>query len=642
MRRSGTGGDPAFRRDRDQLVARPISRSGGAAPGPDRGGPLPGRHARPRRRHRTGPEAGAVSEATLYSMRLDTEQDIVRARQRARQIARLVGFDRQSQTSIATAVSEVARNTVSYGGGGGLSFSLLGEPPAQSLTMTFRDQGPGISGLESILGGTYVSPTGMGIGLIGTRRLMDEFEIDSGTSGTLVRFGKYLPRGSGADGLSIGRVAADLAGSGPEVLVEEVLAQNRDLLTTMADLETARAELAELNAELDSTNRGVLALYAELEQRADELKRASEVKSQFLSAVSHELRTPLNSITALTRMLADQTDGPLNEEQQRQLSYVRQSADTLTRLVNDLLDLAKVEAGRIDLHPVKVEVAELLSALRGIMKPLQTSTEVDLVFRDLTGGLVLYTDEGKLQQILRNLVSNALKYTERGEVSVTVATPVPGRVEFVVRDSGIGIPDDERERIFDEFVQIRNPLQTRTKGSGLGLPLSRKLAGVMGGVITVESEAGQGSTFTLDIPAVLPGTSLESAVVAEGVGKVLIVDDEESTRYVLTHMLRSEGPWALIEAADGTEGLRLAQVEMPDFILLDLHLPGLTGFEVFRSLKGDPATAHIPVLILTSSLLGPEHHERLRGAVGILSKSNLSRAILAGHVVQAMKKGGSS
>jgi signal transduction histidine kinase/CheY-like chemotaxis protein len=583
-----------------------------------------------------------MSEVTLYSMRLDTEQDIVRARQRARHIARLVGFDRQAQTSIATAVSEVARNTVTYGGGGGLSFALLGDPPAQSLTITFRDQGPGIADLESILGGTYVSPTGMGIGLIGTRRLMDKFEIDSGPTGTLVRFGKYLPRGTAANDMSVGRVASDLARSGPEVLVEEVLAQNRDLLTTMADLETARAELSELNAELDSTNRGVLALYAELEQRADELKRASEVKSQFLSAVSHELRTPLNSITALTRMLADQTDGPLNEEQQRQLSYVRQSADTLTRLVNDLLDLAKVEAGRIDVHPVKVEVSELLSALRGIMKPLQISAEVDLVFRDLTGGLLLYTDEGKLQQILRNLVSNALKYTERGEVSVTAATPVPGRVEFVVRDSGIGIPDQERERIFDEFVQIRNPLQTRTKGSGLGLPLSRKLAGIMGGVITVESEAGNGSTFTLDLPTVLPGTSLESVVAAEAMGKVLIVDDEESTRYVLTHMLRSEGPWALIEAADGTEGLRLAQAEMPDFILLDLHLPGLTGFEVFRSLKGDPATAHIPVLILTSSLLGAEHHERLRGAVGILSKSNLSRAILAGHVVQAMKKGGDS
>jgi signal transduction histidine kinase/CheY-like chemotaxis protein len=581
-----------------------------------------------------------MTSTPLFSMRLDTEQDVVRARQRARHVARLVGFDRQAQTSIATAVSEIARNTVTYGGGGGLAFALTGEPPAQALSMTFRDQGKGIADLESILGGTYVSPTGMGVGVIGTRRLMDQFDIDSGPSGTVVRFGKYLPRGTGADGESVGRIAADLARSGPEVLVEEVLAQNRDLLTTMADLETARAELTELNSELDSTNRGVLALYAELEQRADELKRASEVKSQFLSAVSHELRTPLNSITALTRMLAEQTDGPLNEEQQRQLSYVRQSADTLTRLVNDLLDLAKVEAGRIDLHPVKLEVGEMLAALRGIMKPLQTSANIDLVFRDLTGGLTLYTDEGKLQQILRNLVSNALKYTERGEVSVTVSTPAPGRVEFAVRDSGIGIPAEDRDRIFDEFVQVRNPLQTRTKGSGLGLPLSRKLAGAMGGVITVESEAGKGSAFTLDIPAVLPGASLEAATAAEGAGKVLIVDDEESTRYVLTHMLRSEGPWALIEAADGTEGLRLAQAEMPDFILLDLHLPGLTGFEVFRSLKGDPATAHIPILILTSSLLGPEHHDRLRGAVGILSKSNLSRAILSGHVVQAMKKGG--
>lgn len=584
-----------------------------------------------------------MSVKPLLSLPLSSEQDVVQARQKARQVARVVGFDRVGQTAIATAVSEIARNTVTYGGGGGMSFALEGEAPQQALTMNFRDNGPGIAELESILGGTYVSRTGMGVGIAGTRRLMDVFEIDSGRGvGTHIRFGKYLPRGGRSDAATVARLMGEVAQAGPEALVEEVLVQNRDLLTAMTDLETARSELGEVNEELESTNRGVLALYAELEQRAEELKRASEVKSQFLSAVSHELRTPLNSIGALTRILADQTDGPLNEEQQRQVSYIRQSAETLTRLVNDLLDLAKVEAGRIDLNPVKIEVAELLSALRGIMKPLLTAPGTELVFRDRSGGAMLYTDEGKLQQILRNLVSNALKYTERGEVVVTATTPQPGRIEFAVQDSGIGIPAEDRERIFEEFVQVRNPLQTRTKGSGLGLPLSRKLAGLLGGVITLDSEPGRGSTFTLDIPLVLPGSSAEALSADDSAGKVLIVEDEESTRYVLTHMLRSEGPWTLIEAPDGTEGLRLAQVEMPDFIVLDLHLPGLTGFEVFRSLKGDPATAHIPILILTSSLLGPEHHARLHGAVGILSKSNLTRALLAAHVVQAMKKGDSA
>lgn len=576
--------------------------------------------------------------APILTIPLATEQDVVTARQRARQVARLLGFDPQTQNFIATAVSEIARNTVSYGGGGTLGFMLDGAAPKQKLVMVFRDQGPGIADLQRILEGGYVSRTGMGVGIVGTRRLMDTFDIDSAPGkGTRVEFAKYLP-GDGKRIANAARLTAELATAKPQALIDEVLSQNRDLLATMTELEATRSDLSEANTELENTNRGVLALYAELEQRADELKRASEVKSQFLSAVSHELRTPLNSITALSRMLAEQADGPLNEEQARQISYIRQSAETLSRLVNDLLDLAKVEAGRVDLHPSRVDTSELTLALRGIMRPLLSSSAIDLAFDDRTGGLVLYTDEGKLSQILRNLISNALKYTERGEVRVTVSVPAEGRVAFAVQDSGIGIDPADLERIFEEFIQVRNPLQTRTKGSGLGLPLSRKLAGLLGGVITVDSTPGLGSTFTLDIPVTLPGTTGDEQAADATAGKILIVEDEESTRYVLGRMLRDEGPWAVIEAEDGTDGLRLAQIEVPDFMLLDLHLPGLNGFEVFRSLKGDPATAHIPILVLTSSILGPDHIERLKGAVGVLSKSNLSRSILAAHVKQAMKR----
>ena len=581
-----------------------------------------------------------MTGAPLLALKLEAERDIVLARQRARHVARLLGFDRQAQTSIATAVSEIARNTVTYGGGGRLSFSLEGSPPRQSLVMSFSDSGPGIADLQDVLDGSYVSPTGMGVGIAGTRRLMDTFDIESTPDrGTRLSFGKHLPAGS-APPPSAGSLAAELSKAQPGALIEEVLTQNRDLLATMADLETMRRELSDANTELESTNRGVLALYAELDQRAEELKRASEVKSQFLSAVSHELRTPLTSITALSRMLAEQSDGPLNEEQQRQVSYVRQAADTLSRLVNDLLDLAKVEAGRMDLHATEIEVGDLLSALRGIMRPLLASDRVRLVFEDLTGGIALHTDEGKLAQILRNLLSNALKYTESGEVRITVSTPVEGRVEFAVKDTGIGIPAGERQRIFEEFVQVRHALQTRTKGSGLGLPLSRKFAELLGGVITLASEPGQGSTFTLDIPVVLPGATVGEAADKADAGTILIVDDEESTRYVLRHMLEAEGSWTLAEAVDGTEGLRLAQAEHPDFVLLDLNLPGLNGFEVFRTLKGDPATAAIPILVLTSSILAPEHLERLSGAVGILSKSSLSRSILAAHITKSLRQAG--
>jgi signal transduction histidine kinase/CheY-like chemotaxis protein len=576
----------------------------------------------------------------ILTAALKTEQDVVHARQRARTLAAILGFDRQDQTRIATAVSEIARNTVTYGRGGTLRFSLEDELDGRSLVASFVDQGPGIAGLSDILEGNYVSPTGMGMGIVGSRRLMDTFEIESGAGrGTRVRFSKFLPRGRHE--VDIRQLTARLTQAAPASVVDEVQVQNRDLLTTLSDLEAARVELEQINTELENTNRGVVALYAELDERAEELRRASEIKSQFLSNMSHELRTPLNSIMALSRLLSDQVDGALNTEQLRQVTYIMHSAEALTALVNDLLDLAKVEAGRVDLHPTEFSTSELLGALRGMMRPLQTSDRVELVIEDRTSGLRLHTDEGKLAQILRNLVSNALKYTEQGQVRVEVSTRPPGRIEFVVRDTGIGIPPAELKRIFDEFVQVRNPLQAKHKGSGLGLPLSRKLAGLLGGLISVESTPGVGSTFTLDVPAALPlpESEAESAGEPDSPGvKILIVDDEEPTRYVLRQGLAAEPKWTILEAADGTEGLRLAQAEAPDFVVLDLNMPGLDGFEVFRTLKGDPATRHIPILVVTSALLTADVLKRLEGAIAVLPKSNVSRSVLRGFAVQALQQ----
>ena len=264
--------------------------------------------------------------------------------------------------------------------------------------------------------------------------------------------------------------------------------------------------MSRLNAELEDTNRGVVALYAELDEKADTLRRADELKSRFLSNMSHEFRTPLNSMLALSRLLLDDTDAPLSAEQRRQVGYIRQAAEDLAELVNDLLDLATVEAGKVVIRPAEFDVKNLFAALRGMLRPLLLNESVSLVFEEPVDVPVMTTDEGKVSQILRNFLSNALKFTERGEIRVS-ARPSPdgSSVVFAVADTGIGIAAEDRERIFDEFTQLDNPVQRRVRGTGLGLPLVRRLAGLLGGHVSVESELGVGSTFSASIPIVYAG-----------------------------------------------------------------------------------------------------------------------------------------
>jgi signal transduction histidine kinase len=215
--------------------------------------------------------------------------------------------------------------------------------------ITVTDQGGGIPHLDEVLGGSYRSKTGMGMGLLGTKRLMDEFSIETTRIGTTVQFGKLLPHlGQMIDENSIQRVIAELKRQHPATPIEELQTQNQELLGTLNELRERKEELVRLNSELQDTNRGVVALYAELDERADYLRRASELKSSFLSNMSHEFRTPLNSMLALTRMLLDRMDGELSSEQDQQIRFIQKSAHELSEMVNDLLDLAKVEAGRLE------------------------------------------------------------------------------------------------------------------------------------------------------------------------------------------------------------------------------------------------------------------------------------------------------
>jgi signal transduction histidine kinase/DNA-binding response OmpR family regulator len=706
----------------------------------------------------------------LISLFVRHERDVVAARQRARQIAARLGFEGQDQTRIATAVSEIARNAFMYAGGGKVEISVEGRHAPQLLVVRVSDRGPGIRDLDVVLSGRYRSSTGMGVGMLGARRMVDQFEVTSRPgAGATVTLGKLFPRRApevGAAGLAA--LADALAREAPQGALEEVRQQNQEMLRTLEELRQRQEDLSRLNAELQDTNRGVLALYAELDEKADTLRRADEMKSRFLSNMSHEFRTPLNSMLALSRLLMEDVERPLSAEQKRQVGYIRQAAEDLTELVNDLLDLAKVEAGKIVIRPAEFDVRDLFAALRGMLRPLLLNDQVNLVFEEPEGLPTMHTDEGKVSQILRNLLSNALKFTERGEIRVSARPaglgPAGPLIAFSVADTGIGIAAGDQQRIFEEFGQLDNPLQRRVRGTGLGLPLVRRLVTLLGGSVSVESTPGAGSTFTTVVPArFAAGSEPVEAAAAEspaplGPGqvavlvvedsaqdlllyehyfrgsrfhpviartlaearrlveqlrpaamvldirlagedawafigevrrrdetrsmplvvvssiddqakglalgadayaikpvhpawlldtltrlldrgldrRVLVIDDDEISRYLVRNHLAG-APFVVSEAGDPMQGLREARVERPDFIVLDLVMPEMSGFDVLERLKDDPATMDIPVVILTSKTLTDEERRRLAPhALRILSKQALAEGGEDGHLREVL------
>jgi signal transduction histidine kinase len=294
------------------------------------------------------------------------------------------------------------------------------------------------------------------------------------------------------------------------------LREANELLRRQLDAQTARVDA--LAAELAETNQGVVALYAELDDKAEQLRQASDLKSRFLGYVSHEFRTPLGAIRSLTRLLLDHVDGPLLPEQDKQVRFVESSAVELSQMVDDLLDLAKIEAGRITISPGWFDLVDLFAALRGMFRPLLANTRVTLWFDEPRELPRLYSDDRKLSQVLRNLIANALKFTEAGEVRVG-ARRDGEHVVFTVADTGIGIAAEDLPRLFVDYSQLDSSVQRRVRGTGLGLSLSRKLALVLGGDLSVVSELGVGSTFSLRIP-VRCGEPATSPIAAEGRAEV--------------------------------------------------------------------------------------------------------------------------
>jgi signal transduction histidine kinase/CheY-like chemotaxis protein len=538
---------------------------------------------------------------SLLALNLHHDQDVVTARQRAAQIARLLDFNASEQTRLATAVSEIVRNAFRYAGQGSVRFDLNTDIRPQRLVVQVDDRGPGIANLDDVLAGRYQSSTGMGMGIVGARRLMDQFRIESDHTGTRVTMEKYLPaRAQLVTSKRTEEIADAVRQRRPQGLVEEIQDQNQELLRALDELHRRQQELARLNLELEDTNRGVVALYAELDEKADHLRRADELKSRFLSNMTHEFRTPVNAIIGLCNLLIDdrEQEGRIPEPE---LDYIRKAADQLSDLVNDLLDLAKVEAGKTVIRPADFEVHSFFGALRGLLKPVLLNQSVKLVFEDVPNLPTIHTDESKVSQILRNLLSNALKFTERGEVRVGASLDQSGsRITFTVKDTGIGIAPEDQGRIFEEFAQLEHRLQRHVKGTGLGLPLSRRLAELLGGSLQVESEPGIGSTFSLTIPIRYetldePGPTIEWMPDPTR-SPLLVIDDAPDDQYVYEKIFRGS-PFQAYPAytlRQAEEALRLCE---PVAIVMDLVLGGQEAWDFLIRLKRDDRTRHLPVVI---------------------------------------------
>src|SRR5262249_17718432 len=318
------------------LGPRALSRADRSPPVARGRRPVPRLPSRSRRRHRGGGAGETVMSVPLLTMSVSREQDVVEVRQRARQVAELLGFDTQDQTRVATAVSELARNAFSYGRGGRVEFLVEGPRSPQLLVVRISDRGPGIADVDLVLSGQYRSSTGMGLGMSGARRLVDRFEVTSAPGqGTTVTIGKLFPRRAPVLEPATAAVLVERPGrAAPQSALAEVRQQNQELLVALELVQERQQDLVRLTAELEDTNRGVVALYAELDEKADTLRRADDLKSRFLSNMSHEFRTPLNSMLALSALLLDDREHPLSSEQRRQVGYIRQVAEDLSELVN--------------------------------------------------------------------------------------------------------------------------------------------------------------------------------------------------------------------------------------------------------------------------------------------------------------------
>ena len=490
---------------------------------------------------------------------------------------------------------------------------------------------------------------------LGFLRLPDERDIElleliAGNIGTSIEAARYRQR--------LQEVLAETQQLNEELQVqqeelktanEELEEQSRILKESQAHLETQQVELEQTNEQLaeqaevlaeqrdamDLKNTELNQAQAQLEERAEELQRSSKYKSEFLANMSHELRTPLNSSLILAKLLAENPQENLSAEQVKFAESIYSAGNDLLNLINDILDISKVEAGKLEIRPENTSVARLVDGLRAMFEPLAADKQLQFNVELQDGApAMMFTDRQRLEQVIKNLLSNAVKFTEKGSVSLNVASAANDGVAFIIRDSGIGIAEDQQDSIFEAFRQADGTTNRRYGGTGLGLSISRDLAALLGGSISVSSTPGQGSTFTLILPQqyVEPGEEPVEPMRARPVAHVpnpapeplkpliaevdiprfnddrgkapfttrciLVVEDELNFAHILYDLAHELGYQCLV-AHGADEGYDLAREFVPDAILLDMRLPDHSGLTVLQRLKEHADTRHIPVHVIS-------------------------------------------
>ncbi|WP_248322709.1 ATP-binding protein [Caballeronia sp. Sq4a] len=531
----------------------------------------------------------------LYSMQIDGEHDIVAARRKARDASAALGFSAQDQTRISTSVLEAARTVLTAGARARADFVVDDATYPPRFVVRFLACASAGERLRAMKN----DDSQAALGLLAAQRLMDQCAIaDEAGGGTAISLAKALPDNTPVDAGAVQAISATLSRQDSEDSTAELARQNRELIGALADLRERQEELTRLTRELEDTNRGVVALYAELDARADHLRRADESKSRFLSNMSHEFRTPLSSIRALSKLLLERIDGDLTEEQEKQVRFIRKAAEDLSETVDDLLDLAKIEAGKIEVRAAEFEVDTLFSALRGMLRPLTPGGAVELIFESCEGLPPIRTDEAKVAQVLRNFVSNALKFTERGEVRVSASYDEVRRlITFAVKDTGIGIAPEHQHVVFEEFGQVENRLQQYVKGTGLGLPLCRKLCKLLGGDVSLESELGRGSTFIATIPAEYGAPDSMQAAHGDARPMVLVVASNPIERLDCEAALKAS-PYRTVSAATLDEASRALARTPPAALLLAVRPAASEAWIWLAALRAQAATRNVPVVVL--------------------------------------------
>jgi signal transduction histidine kinase/DNA-binding response OmpR family regulator len=380
----------------------------------------------------------------------------------------------------------------------------------------------------------------------------------------------------------------------------------RDITERKAGEREVRALNQNLEARVIARTAELKAVNQELDLRNREVERATQMKSKFLASMSHELRTPLNAIVGFSDLLAEGIPGDLNPKQKRFVNHIREGSTHLLQLINDILDLSKIEAGQLELRCEDFQIKDALPEVLSTIRPLAMAKNIQIK-QNVEKDLVVYADRVRLKQILYNLLSNAVKFTPKaGRITIDCRED-ENSVCISVADTGVGIRAEDQAVIFEEFRQVEGPAGTTLEGTGLGLAITRRLVEQQGGRISIESEFGKGSRFTFTLPAGFKGPQTPpvneppgpSIVAGEGHGKplILVVDDEITARELLASYLCSEYRIAMAES--GAEALRKAQELRPDAITLDVMMPGGIGFETLEALKQDPETANIPIVIVS-------------------------------------------